>query len=307
MLLNYPNSLPQTPYGYFSPHDPFWQVNREWLVILSGARAVMLELAHPLVAAGVAHHSNFQRDSLGRLLRTIQMMVDATFGSTETARHAVGRVHRCHHPVEGLLLAAVGPFSAESSYQANDPHLKMWVLATLIDSILLVHDLFVRPLSPAEKAAYYCDSQLLGRLLGIPAHVMPPTYSGFTAYVGEMLNGDTLTVGDTAREVARALFAPPLGPLLRMASFAGIGLLPDRLRADFNFSWDEKREKRLYWLAARARSLRALLPTFVCVQPASLVGEWQFRRALAKRNTSGDGPDSYWGDTADSSGFNFPG
>jgi uncharacterized protein (DUF2236 family) len=117
----------------------------------------------------------------------------------------------------------------------------MWVLATLIDSILLVHDLFVRPLSPAEKAAYYRDSQLLGRLLGIPAHVMPATYSAFTTYVEEMLSSDTLTVGDTARQVAAAIFAPPLGPILHLASFAGIGLLPDRLRADFNFSWDEKR------------------------------------------------------------------
>ncbi|MBI1877308.1 MAG: DUF2236 domain-containing protein [Chloroflexi bacterium] len=275
------NPLPKTPHGYFSPHDPFWQVNREWLVILSGARAVMLELAHPLVAAGVAYHSNFRRDSLGRLLRTVLMMVDATFGSAETAHQAVGRVNRCHHPVEGVLPAGIGPFSAESSYRAHDPHLKMWVLATLIDSILLVHDHFVRSLTPAEKAAYYHDSQLLGRLLGIPAQVMPATYPDFTAYVEEMVSSDTLTVGDTAREVAGAIFAPPLGPILRTASFAGIGLLPDRLRADFNFPWDERREQRLHWLATQSRRLRALLPTFICVQPASLIGEWRFRQALA--------------------------
>lgn len=274
--------LPKTPYGYFLPDDPYWQVNREWLVMLSGARAVMLELAHPLVAAGVAYHSNFQRDSLGRLLRTVLMMVDATFGNAETARRAVGRVHRCHQPVEGVLPAEVGPFSAESSYRANDPHLKMWVLATLIDSILLVHDLFVRPLSPVEKAAYYRDSLVLGHLLGIPAQVMPATYPDFTAYVEEMFHGNTLTVGHTAREVAAAIFAPPLGPVLRVASFVGMGLLPARLRADFHVSWDERREKRLYWLARQSRRLRGWLPDSICVQPSSLIGEWRFRQAVVK-------------------------
>lgn len=274
--------LPSTPHGYFSPADPFWRVNREWLVMLSGARAVMLELAHPLVAAGVAQHSNFRGDSLGRLYRTVFMMVDATFGSAETARRAVGRVHRCHRVVEGALLAPVGPFAAETGYRANDPQLKLWVLATLIDSILLVHDLFVRPLTLAEKEAYYCDSHLLGRMLGIPAPVMPPTYADFSAYVESMLNSDTLTVGDTAREVAEAIFAPPLGPLIRTVSFAGLGLLPPRLRTDFNIPWDDRREKRLQWLARQARRLRAALPTALCVWPHALLGQRQFERRKAR-------------------------
>lgn len=271
-----------TVYGYFSPDDPFWRVNREWLVMLAGARAVMLELAHPLVAAGVANHSNFRNASLKRLYRTIFMMVDASFGSTETARRAIGRVHHCHHPVAGTLSAAIGPFSANTNYRANDPDLKLWVLATLVDSTLLVHDLFVRPLTLAEKEAYYRDSQRLGHLLGIPAQVMPPTYHDFTAYVEGMVKGDTLTVGATAREVAKAIFAPPLGPAVRVASFVGIGLLPARLRTAFDFPWDERREKRLLWLARQFRRLRAALPTALCVWPQALIGEWRFRQMTGK-------------------------
>lgn len=273
----------KSAYGYFSPDDPFWRVNQEWLVILAGARAVMLELAHPLVAAGVAHHSNFQRDSLGRLYRTVFMMVDATFGSAETARRAVGRVHRCHRSVEGVLPAGIGPFAAQTGYRANDPDLKMWVLATLIDSILLVHDLFVRPLTLAEKEAYYQDSRRLGGLLGIPTQVMPSTYRDFTIYVDDVFNGDLLSVGDTAREVAAAIFAPPLGPAIRAASFVGLGLLPARLRTAFNFPWDERREKRLLWLARQSRRLRAVLPTALCIWPHALLGEWQFRKSEYSR------------------------
>lgn len=278
--------LPPTPHGYFSPDEPFWRVNREGLVVLAGARAVMLELAHPLVAAGVAQHSNFRGDSLGRLYRTVFMMVDATFGNTETARAAVGRVHRCHRTVEGALPAQVGPFAAATGYRANDPQLKMWVLATLIDSILLIHDLFVRPLSLAEKEAYYRDSRLLGRMLGIPAAVMPPTYTDFTVYMESMFNGDALTVSETAREVAEAIFAPPLGPLIRTVSFAGLGLLPPRLQDDFNIHWDERREKRLLWLARQARRLRVALPTALCVWPHALLGQWQFERGKKRSDQS---------------------
>jgi uncharacterized protein (DUF2236 family) len=154
----------------------------------------------------------------------------------------------------------------------------MWVLATLIDSTLLAHDLFVKPLTWAEKEAYYHDGQLLGHLLGIPARVIPATYQDFTAYVEAMVNSDTLTVSDTAREVAAALFAPPLGPALRTASFVGIGLLPARLRSEFDFSWDEKKERRLHRLAAWSRRIRPLLPAIMCVQPEALIAEWRRHR-----------------------------
>jgi uncharacterized protein (DUF2236 family) len=120
---------------------------------------------------------------------------------------------------------------------------------------------------------------MLGRLFGIPAQIIPATYQEFNAYVEVMVNGDELTVSKTARQVVEAIFAPPLGPALRIASFAGIGLLPARLRADFNFPWDERHERRLCQLAALSRWLRAHMPTFLCVQPDALIAEWRLRKA----------------------------
>src|SRR5207247_10557448 len=111
-------------------------------------------------------------------------------------------------------------------YYADDPHLKFWVLATLIDSTLLVYDMFVRPLAADEKEAYYRDIQVLAGLLGIDASVVPPTLHDFGRYMETMLAGDLLTVSDAARQIVVALFAPPLlGGLARAASFPGIGLL----------------------------------------------------------------------------------
>lgn len=268
----------------FSPDSVFWRVNREWLLILAGPRSLLLELAHPLVAAGVAAHSDFRRDPLGRLCRTIRVMTDLNFGTPGVARRAAGRVNGCHHRVTGTLPEAVGPYLAGTRYQANDLFLKLWVLATLIDSVLLVHDHFVRPLLLSEKQAYYRDSQRLARAFGIPAPMMPPTYADFVTYMDSMLNSDLLTVGPEAREIKEALFAPPLlGPAARAASFAGIGLLPERLRAEYHFEWGERQERWLSQWAALSTRLHPWLPNALRAHPQAVLAEWRMRRVSQGR------------------------
>jgi uncharacterized protein (DUF2236 family) len=260
----------------FSPASTFWRVNREWLLTLSGPRALLLELAHPLVAAGVAQRSNYKGDPLGRLYRTLWVMTDINFGDGESARRAVQRIHGCHASVSGSLAADVGPYLAGTPYQANDPLLKLWVLATLVDSIWVVHDLLLRPLTLAEKQAYYRDTQVLGRALGIPPEMMPPTYDDFLDYVDSMLTSDLLTVGDDARAIVRALlYAPGLGPVIRAASFVSIGLLPERLRLAYGFEWDEGRERWLRRWAALSRTVWPRLPTVLRSNPRAVWAEWQ--------------------------------
>src|SRR5262245_57080855 len=194
----------QASKSLFSPEDYFWRVNRELLVNLAGSRALMMELAHPLVAAGVADHSNFRRRPLGRLYRTAHAMTDITFGTIDAVHRAARHINHCHSRVRGILPQDAAPFPGGTQYHANDPALKLWVLATLIDSIPLVYDLFVRPLSLVEREGYYQDSRLLAPLLGIPGDMMPASYSAFTSYMEEMLNGELLVVGDTARELVKA-------------------------------------------------------------------------------------------------------
>src|SRR5207247_6927341 len=146
-------------------------------------------------------------------------------------------IRRCHRRVQGALEDGVGSLPPGSRYDANDPELKLWVLATLLDSILLVYDLFVRPLSLEERRAYYRDSRLLAPVFDIPAELMPDSYDSFAAYVDAMVAGDVLVVGDPGRQVVKALFAPPLiGRLARALSFAGIGLLAPRIRDAYGFA-----------------------------------------------------------------------
>lgn len=260
--------------GLFSPEDCFWRVNRELLVNLAGSRALMMELAHPLVAAGVADHSNFRRRPFGRLYRTARAMTDITFGTTNAAHHAARHINHCHKRVRGILAKDAAPFPGGTQYHANEPALKLWVLATLIDSIPLVYDLFVRPLSLVEREGYYQDSRLLAPLLGIPGDMMPATYAGFTSYMEEMLNSEVLTVGDTARELVRALFAGPvIGSVTLAASIVGIGLLPERLRRAYNFPWDDRRDRVLRGVAGLSRRIRPLVPSVICISPRAWIAE----------------------------------
>lgn len=262
----------------FQPDSVFWRVNRESWLVLSGPRALLLELAHPLVAAGVAGHSDFRRDPFGRLFRTIRVMTDLNFGDAVAARFAAQRTGHCHRPVQGALPEAIGPYPAGTLYSAHDPQLKLWVLATLIDSVWAFHDYFLRPLSVAEKTAYYAHSHLLAHAFGIPAEVMPPTYTDFTRYTEGMINSDKLTVSPIAREVVAALFAPPVvGGLVRWGSFLSIGLTPPHIREAFGLEWGAPQERWLERWATYSRALRPLTPEALCVHPQALWAEGQPR------------------------------
>ncbi|HLE30361.1 MAG TPA: oxygenase MpaB family protein, partial [Anaerolineales bacterium] len=181
-MLNFSHNPSEISAPLFSPESVFWRVNREWLTALAGPRALLLELAHPLVAAGVVGHSHFRRDPLGRLYRTLRAMTDVTFGKPAQAYETARHIHACHRRVTGTLAKEVGPYLAGTPYRANDPLLKLWVLATLIDSSLRTYDLLVAPLSLADRRAYYDDSQCLARLLGIPPDLTPPAYEDFCNY-----------------------------------------------------------------------------------------------------------------------------
>jgi uncharacterized protein (DUF2236 family) len=273
--------MPEEMRGLYRPDDTLWRVHSEVLLMLGGARAVMLEIAHPLIAAGVAQHSNFLARPLKRLFGTIRTMILLTFGDARMAHIAARHTHHCHVPVHGTLAQSVGATPAGAAYDANDPALRLWVFATLIDSNLLVHDLFVRPLSPSEKSGYYEDSKRMARMLGVPSSVMPPNYAAFQVYMRQMLDGDTLSVGEEGRAVMQGLFGHPLlGPVIRLASYAGIGLLPERIRAGFGYRWTGRDERFLQWLAATSRRLRRILPDFMCTFPASTYYALRYRNDL---------------------------
>jgi uncharacterized protein (DUF2236 family) len=230
----------------------------ESVLLLGGGRALLLEIAHPLVAAGVAEHSRFREDPLGRLQRTLDAMSAIAFRDQAAALEAARCVERAHVRVRGQLAEDAGCFPAGTAYSGRDPELMLWVWATLVDSALVVTDRFVGPLAPEARESYYADQCTVARVLGIPSELLPADHAGFRAYLDEMVAGDALAVTDTAREIAAAVLAPPQRlPATGVARLVTAGLLPPRLREAFGLAWDDARERRLADLCASARALRA--------------------------------------------------
>src|SRR5438093_569717 len=250
----------------FAPDQTIWRVNRENALLLGAGRALLLQLAHPLVAAGVAGHSRFSADPFRRLLRTLDTSYALVFGDLATAGAAVRRLDAVHQRVRGVLLETTGPFAAGTPYDAGDPALRLWVHATLIHTSLVVYERFVAPLSPAARAAYYDDACRLARLMGIPEEVHPPTLEAFEAYLSRMLATE-IAVGDTARALAGLIFRPPAAVSLRVVGpvieFVTVGLLPPVVREQYGYRCSHGRERALRAVVGALRRAVPAIPPLI--------------------------------------------
>jgi uncharacterized protein (DUF2236 family) len=253
--------LQQSLYG---PDSITWRVNREGVLLIGGGRALLLQVAHPLVAAGVAAHSSFRERPLQRLWRTLDLTLTITFASAARALRAVREIERVHARVHGVLDADVGPFARGTRYDANDPELLLWVYATLIDSSLVVYERFVAALPAPVKRAYYEEAKIGMRLFGVPQKLIPSTYQSFQQYMQQMIHGPTLAVGRAGREIAASILHPPL-PLGVRQTFETLnlfttGLLPPAVRDHYGLDWGTGREVLMNGMAAAAQRIVPWLP-----------------------------------------------
>ena len=249
--------------GVFGPQSLTWRLDREALLFLGAGRALLLQLAHPWIAAAIAEHSCALADPVGRFHRTFGITYAVVFGTLDQALDAARRLHRRHAMIEGVLPDAVGPYPAGSPYRANDVAALRWVHATLTETALAVHDLVLPPLTEAERERYYAESQLYAALFGIPRAAMPPTWRAFAAYNDAMWRSDTLTVGPAARELARQIFAGAPQPWLRAPGWyraLTAAMLPPRLREAYGLPYDEAERRAAERAVVWIRSLYPLLP-----------------------------------------------
>ena len=232
----------------------YWRVNAEATVFAGGGRALLMQVAHPGVGAGVEQHSSYASDPWGRFFRTVDIMMKLSFGSPEVSCRQARVLAKMHSRV-------VGTDEHGSTYSASDPRLQIWVWATLVDSALLVYNLVDRPLLPDELERYYAESKLMAYGCGVPLGLLPDRWADFQAYVADTVAND-LCVGASARKVACATMVPPLpGPLKQLAAIphqvVTRGLLPPPLREQYGFEWSagDERQLRLWLALARAGSL----------------------------------------------------
>jgi uncharacterized protein (DUF2236 family) len=260
-----------------SPNSVAWRVNREAILLLGGRRALLMQIAHPLIAAAVADHSDFENDPFGRLRRTVEIMHALAFGDEDRARAAFRRVDSIHSRVQGRLREPGGGFDAGTSYDAHDPELLFWVHATLVDTSMLVYRRCVGRLSAPEEEQYYQESKSIARLFSIPDSVIPDHLGDFRAYMSRMIESGPVAVSATGRRLAESILYPPV-PLMPSAVFRAInlvtiGLLPPALREQFGLGWNSVCQLMFDASAVWMRIALALMPDVLRATPAARAAE----------------------------------
>jgi uncharacterized protein (DUF2236 family) len=193
--------------GVFGPASLTWRVNREAAIFLGAGRALLLQLAHPWVAAAIAEHSRTLADPISRFHRTFNITFTLVFGTLDQALRAARHLHQRHSAIQGVLRTTVGPFAAGTHYRANDVAALRWVYATLVESALMAHDLILPTLAVQERELYYGESLRFAALFGVPASALPPDWTGFATYCEAMRQPRSLAVSDAARDIAAQIFA----------------------------------------------------------------------------------------------------
>jgi uncharacterized protein (DUF2236 family) len=248
--------------GLFGPESEAWRLDREAMLLLgAGPRALLLQVAHPAVAAGVAEHSDFRADPWRRLEGTLRSYLAIIYGSTARARGEIRRLNTLHRGIQG------------AGYTARDPTLSMWVHATLIDSTIAAYDAWLEPLSPRRRARFYDETLPIGRAFGIPDGLLPPDLAAFERYWASMLApSGPVRVTPVARELADVILHPPLGPIVPWLGWVpprayawtmwpAVGLLPPSVRAGYGLRWGVRERAVAAWLVAGWRAWRPVVPT----------------------------------------------
>jgi len=271
--------------GFFGPATITWHVNRESAVFLGAGRAALLQLAHPWVAAALAHHSNLLHDAVGRFHSTFRVIYTMLFGTRAQALAAARQLYRRHTGILGELPHAVGRHAQGDLYQANELAALRWVYTTLVESALLAYEFVLPPLSPAQREQYYSESKIMAALFGIPAAALPQDWPAFLRYSAAMCESPELGVEAGALALSRSVLSG-VGTRIRpphwyhaLTAF----WMPPRLRTAFALPFGDAEQ------AAVQRAAR-WLPNLYPRMPKTLRFVGPFHEAEARLRGRSPGP-----------------
>ena len=250
----------------------------EGALLAGGARAILLQVAHPAVGRGVAQHSDFAARPLDRLRATLTYVYCVTYGTPEEIEAVAAAVAGAHRSVTG------------AGYRASDPDLQLWVAATLYDTALLIYEQLFGPLEEMEAEKVYRQYAVLGTALQVPAAAWPADRAAFRTYWDHMVA--TLQVSADARAVARDLLRPSGPPLALRAAmplnrFLTAAWLPARIRQEYGMPWDEGRQRRYELLMKLSATVYPRLPVPLREAPKT----WYLRDMRRRLPTQAGGTD----------------
>jgi len=250
------------------------RINAERIVLFGWGRAILLQLAHPLIAAGVHDHSGFRATpwaAVSRLYHTVHAMLALTFGTPTEHGQALEGIRAIHRRVNGVLPEHSGPFRAGTRYSAEDPDLVLWVHLTLLESIPLTYELLVGPLSTSDRDAYCAEAAGVALALCAREAEVPRTWHDAQRAIERVRQSGVLTVSAQARTIARSVLYPPGGWTLFPATFLNravtVGLLPADLRSQYGLAWTARQERAFNAIVPLLRTTRRVLPDLMTVWP----------------------------------------
>lgn len=268
--------------GLFGPDSTSWRIDREVIVLAGGSCALLMQAAHPSVAAGVAEHSTYATDPFGRLLRTLTSSFDVVFGSRSRAERAIRRVNAIHTRVRGERADG-------RPYSALEPEALLWVHATLVDTALRVYSRFVEPLGPDEEQRYHAECERVALLLGVPEGFVPPTIGELRGWMDGMIASGTVQVTPAAHEISRKVLYPSRFPpraAWQAAHLISLSMLPDTLRDQYGIGWSQGRERGVERLAWMTRRILPLVPAPLRFAPHARSAERRVRQAQARSRSA---------------------
>jgi uncharacterized protein (DUF2236 family) len=250
-----------TPLG---PHSFLRRVVAEPVTALMIQRVLVMDVAHPLVAAGVEDHSAFRSHPWRRAWVTIDAALRLVFGDSATARGAARQIYATHDHINGSLVDEGGPWESGTRYTAHDAALLTWVWATLVDSAQVAYTRWVAPFSAAEADDYYADMVAFARFVGIPAESLPADRRSFATYLEATMAGELLGGTDVGRSLARQILwfghrSVP-SPIVRVGRVLAVRTLDPRLRDRLDLALDAEDERYGDRLDARLRAYYPHLP-----------------------------------------------
>lgn len=268
------------------PGSLVWQRMADDRGLLIGGATLVLQVAEPVVGAGVEQHSNFRAEPWRRLYGTLLSLTTIVYGTTAEACAEVERLRVMHRAIRGVD-------DAGRRYAALQPAPWAWVHGTLAWSVIRLNELFRTPFTDAETEQYWREWLEVGRLLGVRDGDLPPTYAQFCALI-DAAAGRRLEDNRSVRDVVQSVSLIPapaplrfLGPVWRvlvgrpvgaLSWLVTVGALPPAVADRLGLALTDREQRRLRRFVALVAGLRRLLPAPLRPGPGALLIRWRSRR-----------------------------
>ena len=190
--------------GLFKADGAVWKVHGNLGTLVGGVRALLLQAAHPAPLAGVAQHSRYETDPMGRLAGTTRWLTITTFGSTQIIEREANRVNTMHSKVSGEFTSKSG---SATSYRAQDQRFLLWVHCAFTDSFIKSHLALGYPLA-AGADEYVREWAKSAIPLGLTD--APKSMAELEATLKDFRVNDLARTSQTA-DVVKFILKPPFG------------------------------------------------------------------------------------------------